>query len=158
MIERTNKSYYDTIQHFSNSNNDYGMKIFDINGKVSNELNSLTSLTNDKNKISKEWFKFSSENVHFNRTIEKNNLFKEDVGEKNEKIKKHDEEKFQEIDRLTEHSVLEYDSLERKLMNNSRLKKLEDENMELLSKITKLESYSHMAQAKIAEIKNTLRL
>ena len=91
-------------------------------------------------------------------TIEKNNLFKEDVGEKNEKIKKHDEEKFQEIDRLTEHSVLEYDSLERKLMNNSRLKKLEDENMELLSKITKLESDSHMAQAKIAEIKNTLRL
>ena len=78
--------------------------------------------------------------------------------EKNEKIKKHDEEKFQEIDRLTERSVLEYDALERKLMNNSRLKKLEDENMELLSKITKLESDSHMAQAKIAEIKNTLRL
>ena len=85
-------------------------------------------------------------------------IFKEDVGEKNEKIKKHDEEKFQEIDRLTERSVLEYDALERKLMNNSRLKKLEDENMELLSKITKLESDSHMAQAKIAEIKNTLRL
>ena len=100
-------------------------------------------------------FKFSSENVHFNRAIEKNNLFKEDIGEKNEKIKKHDEEKFQEIDRLTERSVLEYDALERKLMNNSRLKKLEDENMELLSKITKLESESHMSQAKIAEIQNT---
>ena len=155
MIERTNKSYYDIIQHFSNSNNDYGMKIFDINGKVFNELNSLTSLTNDKNKISKDMFKFSSENVHFNRAIEKNNLFKEDIGEKNEKIKKHDEEKFQEIDRLTERSVLEYDALERKLMNNSRLKKLEDENMELLSKITKLESESHMSQAKIAEIQNT---
>ena len=40
-------------------------------------------------------------------------------------------------------------------MNNSRLKKLEDENMELLSKITKLESESHMSQAKIAEIQNT---
>ena len=131
------------------------MKIFDINGKVFNELNSLTSLTNDKNKISKDMFKFSSENVHFNRAIEKNNLFKEDIGEKNEKIKKHDEEKFQEIDRLTERSVLEYDALERKLMNNSRLKKLEDENMELLSKITKLESESHMSQAKIAEIQNT---
>ena len=63
------------------------MKIFDINGKVFNELNSLTSLTNDKNKISKDMFKFSSENVHFNRAIEKNNLFKEDIGEKNEKIK-----------------------------------------------------------------------
>ena len=87
MIERTNKSYYDIIQHFSNSNNDYGMKIFDINGKVFNELNSLTSLTNDKNKISKDMFKFSSENVHFNSAIEKNNLFKEDIGEKNEKIK-----------------------------------------------------------------------
>ena len=155
MIERTNKSYYDIIQHFSNSNNDYGTKIFYINGKVFNELNSLTSLTNDKNKISKDMFKFSSENVHFNRAIEKNNLFKEDIGEKNEKIKKHDEEKFQEIDRLTERSVLEYDALERKLMNNSRLKKLEDENMELLSKITKLESESHMSQAKIAEIQNT---
>ena len=131
------------------------MKIFDINGKVFNELNSLTSLTNDKNKISKDMFKFSSENVHFNRAIEKNNLFKEDIGEKNEKIKKHDEEKFQEIDRLTERAVLEYDALERKLMNNSRLKKLEDENMELLSKITKLESESHMSQAKIAEIQNT---
>ena len=58
MIERTNKSYYDIIQHFSNSNNDYGMKIFDINGKVFNELNSLTSLTDDKNKISKDLFKF----------------------------------------------------------------------------------------------------
>ena len=63
------------------------MKIFDINGKVFNELNSLTSLTNDKNKISKDMFKFSSENVHFNRAIEKNNLFTEDIGEKNEKIK-----------------------------------------------------------------------
>ena len=64
-------------------------------------------------------------------------------------------ENVQEIDRLTERSVLEYDALERKLMNNSRLKKLEDENMELLSKITKLESESHMSQAKIAEIQNT---
>ena len=65
------------------------MKIFDINGKVCNELNSLTSLTNDTNKISKDMFKFSSENVHFNRTIEKNNLFKEDIIEerKNKKTR-----------------------------------------------------------------------
>ena len=53
MIERTNKSYYDIIQHFSNSNNDYGMKIFDINGKVFNEFNSLTSLTDTKIKYQK---------------------------------------------------------------------------------------------------------
>ena len=112
-------------------------------------------MNDDKNKLSKDLFKFTSENVHHNRTIEKNNLFKEDVDEKNEKIKKHNEEKFDEIDRLTERSVLELDALERKLMNNQRLKKLEDENMELLSKITKLERDSHMAQAKIAELENT---
>ena len=154
-IERTNKSYYDIIQHYSQSNSDFGGKIFDINGKLFNEINTLTSLNDDKNKLSKDMFKFTSENVHHNRTIEKNNLFKEDVDEKNEKIKKHNEEKFDEIDRLTERSVLELDALERKLMNNQRLKKLEDENMELLSKITKLERDSHMAQAKIAELDNT---
>ena len=154
-IERTNKSYYDIIQHYSQSNSDFGGKIFDINGKLFNEINTITSLNDDKNKLSKDLFKFTSENVHHNRTIEKNNLFKEDMDEKNEKIKKHNEEKFSEIDRLTERSVLELDALERKLMNNSRLKKLEDENMELLSKITKLESESHMSQAKIAEIQNT---
>ena len=154
-IERTNKSYYDIIQHYSQSNSDFGGKIFDINGKLFNEINTLTTLNDDKNKLSKDLFKFTSENVHHNRTIEKNNLFKEDVDEKNEKIKKHNEEKFDEIDRLTERSVLELDALERKLMNNQRLKKLEDENMELLSKITKLERDSHMAQAKIAELENT---
>ena len=155
MIDRTNKSYYDIIQHYSQSNSDFGGKIFDINGKLFNEINTLTTLNDDKNKLSKDLFKFTSENVHHNRTIEKNNLFKEDVDEKNEKIKKHNEEKFDEIDRLTERSVLELDALERKLMNNQRLKKLEDENMELLSKITKLERDSHMAQAKIAELENT---
>ena len=54
--------------------------------------------------------------------------------------------------------MLELDALERKLMNNSRLKQIEDENMELLSKITKLERDSHMAQAKIAELENTQAL
>lgn len=154
-IERTNKSYYDIIQHYSQSNADFGGKIFDINGKLFNEINTLTSLNNDKNKLSKELFKFTSENVHHNRTIEKNNLFKENVDEKNEKIKKHNEDKFDEVDKLTERSILELDALERKLMNNSRLKQIEDENMELLSKITKLERDSHMAQAKIAELENT---
>ena len=87
-IERTNKSYYDIIQHYSQSNSDFGGKIFDINGKLFNEINTLTTLNDDKNKLSKDLFKFTSENVHHNRTIEKNNLFKEDVDEKNEKMVK----------------------------------------------------------------------
>ena len=149
-IEQTNKSYYDLIQKLSQSNSDYTTKIFDINGKLFNEINTLESLNTDKTKLSKDLFRFTSENVHHNRTIEKNNLFKEDPIERNEKIRRHNQEKFDEVDKLTERSVLELDALERKLMNNQRLKKLEEENMALLSKITKLERDSHMAQAKIA--------
>ena len=57
-IERTNKSYYDIIQHYSQSNSDFGGKIFDINGKLFNEINTITSLNDDKNKLSKDLFKF----------------------------------------------------------------------------------------------------
>ena len=43
-------------------------------------------------------------------------------------------------------------------MDNNALKQLEDENMNLLQKITKLERDSHMAQAKISEIENAQAL
>ena len=117
-------------------------------------MNTLTTLNIDKTKLGKDLFKFTSENVHHNRTIEKNNLFKENMDEKNEKTKTQNENKFAEVDKLTERSILEFDTFERKLMNNSRLKQIEDENMELLSRITKLERDSHMAQAKIAELES----
>ena len=154
-IEQTNKNYYDLIQQTAQANKDLGGKIYDINGKLFNEMNTLTTLNIDKTKLGKDLFKFTSENVHHNRTIEKNNLFKENMDEKNEKTKTQNENKFAEVDKLTERSILEFDTFERKLMNNSRLKQIEDENMELLSRITKLERDSHMAQAKIAELENS---
>jgi len=153
-IEQTNKNYYDIIQRLNNYSEDYSHKLFDINGKLFNELNTLYSLNSDKDKLNRDLFKFTSQNTQHNRTIEKNALFKEDNGDKNEKLKKYNENKFAELDKLTERSILEFDSLERKLMDNNALKQLEDENMNLLQKITKLERDSHMAQAKISEIEN----
>ena len=157
-IEQTNKNYYDIIQKINNYSDDYTNKLFDINGKLFNEVNTLSSLNTDKDKLNKDLFRFTSENTQHNRTIEKNALFREDNGDKNEKLRKHNENKFADIDKLNERSILELDTLERKLMDNNALKQLEDENMNLLQKITKLERDSHMAQAKISEIENAQAL
>ena len=160
MIEKVDKimdDLYQSVSEYDSQHDDGSVKYTDEEWDklVEEDYQDALHSRDTMYEVSKDLFKFTSENVHHNRTIEKNNLFKEDMDEKNEKIKKHNEEKFSEIDRLTERSVLELDALERKLMNNQRLKKLEDENMELLSKITKLERDSHMAQAKIAELDNT---
>jgi len=157
-IEQTNKNYYDIIQKINSYSDDYTHKLFDINGKLFNEVNTLSSLNSDKDKLGRDLFRFTSENTQHNRTLEKNALFKEDNGDKNEKLRKHNENKFADIDKLTERSILELDTLERKLMDNNALKQLEDENMNLLQKITKLERDSHMAQAKISEIENAQAL
>ena len=41
-IEQTNKNYYDIIQKINNYSDDYTNKLFDINGKLFNEVNTLS--------------------------------------------------------------------------------------------------------------------
>lgn len=157
-IEQTNKSYYELIENQSTANALYNARLFDLNAQLFNQMNTLTLFNENKEVNGKELYHFSSENVHHNRTIEKNNLFKETQEEKNEKRLNYNQEKFAEINKLTERSILELDSLEKKLMGNSRLKEIEKENEDFISALNRLERESHMAQAKISELENTQTL
>ncbi len=154
-IDQTNQNYFNLIKQLHDYSTNYQEELYKLNNKYFNELNTLSTLNNDKNKLSKDIFRFTNENTHHERTKEKIETFRENNDEKNEKIRKYPNEKFKEVDRLTERSILELDSLERKMMNNGRIRQLEEENMDLLSKITKLERDTHMAEAKIAEIENS---
>lgn len=153
-IEQTNKSYYELIENISASSALNQSHLFDINGRLFNEINSITSFTADKELNEKGLYRFTSENVHHDRTIEKNILFKESLDDKNAKIKQYSKEKFSEINMLTERSILEYDVLELKLLTNARLKQLEKENEDLISTLNHLQRDFHLNQAKISELEN----
>ena len=139
----------------------------DENTKLNKELDGLSKLNEE---ILKEKVKESEErqilviknqqqNAEFKIGLLNEQKFKEQkLNEEKLKKQKYNNEKFKEVDRLTERSILELDSLERKMMNNGRIKQLEEDNMDLLSKITRLERDTHMAQAKIAELENTQTL
>ncbi len=153
-IEQTNKNYFDLIQRLGQEDMDFQNSIFDANQKLYTTQNTLTHLYGDKDKLNKDLVRFESENVQHNRIIEKNNLFHEEPTEKNNKTKKDADEKLSDVNRLTEKAILELDEMEKKYSGNKRLKLLEQENLELLQQITRLEQSGHMAQARITELEN----
>ena len=157
-IEGSNKNYYDLIQNLALANDDYGGQIYDLNQKYFNENNTFNIDLGDKNELDKDIFKFTSENLHHSRTLEKNNLFKEDTEEKKEKLREATQNKFNDVDKLTEKNALLLNEVEKKMMNNSKLKTLEEENMKLHSKLTKLDGEYHLYEAKISELTNTCEL
>ena len=82
-------------------------------------------------------------------------MFYEDPTEKNEKTKKEADEKWSDVNRVTEKTLLEMDSLEKKYAGNRKLKMIEQENLDLLQQITKLQQSCSAAQTKISELTNT---
>lgn len=154
-LEETNKNYYNIIEKLSQNSDYFSNKVFEINSKLYNENNSKESHLKDKDLLNKSLYKYNSENVHHNRTLEKNKLFKDNLDEKNKNTRERNNEKFEEIDKLVVRSLLEKESIERKLENNSKGKQIENENAMMIMTINKLERDLHMAKAKISELENT---
>ena len=82
-------------------------------------------------------------------------MFYEDPTEKNEKTKKDADEKWSDVNRVTEKALLELDALEKKYAGNRKLKMIEQENLDLISQITRLQQSCSAAQTKINELTNT---
>ena len=153
-IEQTNKNYFDLLQRLAKTETDLNQAIFDTKQKLYTTENSLIHLKDDNNALNKSLYRFEQENIQHNRIIEKNNMFYEDPTEKNEKTKKDADEKWSDVNRVTEKTLLELDSLEKKYAGNRKLKMIEQENLDLLQQITKLQQSCNSAQTKINELTN----
>lgn len=136
-IENTNKNYYEIMEKISQNTDFYTNKTGEINAKLINENNSKESLMKDKEILGKSVYRFTSENVHHNRTLEKNKLFKENKEEKNRILREKCSEKFSDIDKLVLRSLLEQEGIYRKLENNSKQKQIENENSTMIFSINK---------------------
>ena len=153
-IEQTNKNYFDLLQKLAETETNLNNEIFDTKQKLYTTVNSLVHLNDDKDALGKNLYRFEQENIQHNRLIEKNNMFYEDPTEKNEKAKKEVDEKWSDVNRVTEKALLELDAMEKKYAGNRKLKMIEQENLELLQEITKLQQSCSSAQTKISELTN----
>ena len=153
-IEQTNKNYFDLLQKLSQTESGLNNEIFETKQKLYTTINSLVHLNDEKDSLGKNLYRFEQENIQHNRLIEKNSMFYEDPTEKNEKAKKDVDEKWSDVDRVTEKALLELDALEKKYAGNRKLKMIEQENLELLQEITKLQQSCSAAQTKISELTN----
>ena len=153
-IEQTNKNYFDLLERLNQTEAGLNQAIFDTKQKLYTTENSLIHLKSDNDSLNKNLYRFEQENIQHNRIIEKNQMFYEDPTEKNEKTKKEADEKWSDVNRVTEKTLLELDSLEKKYAGNRKLKMIEQENLDLLQQITKLQQSCNTAQTKINELTN----
>ena len=153
-IEQTNKNYFDLLEKLNQTEAGLNQAIFDTKQKLYTTQNSLIHLKGDNDSLNKNLYRFEQENIQHNRIIEKNQMFYEDPTEKNEKTKKEADEKWSDVNRVTEKTLLELDSLEKKYAGNRKLKMIEQENLDLLQQITKLQQSCNTAQTKINELTN----
>jgi len=153
-IEQTNKNYFDLLERLNQTEAGLNQAIFDTKQKLYTTENSLIHLKGDNDSLNKNLYRFEQENIQHNRIIEKNQMFYEDPTEKNEKTKKEADEKWSDVNRVTEKTLLELDSLEKKYAGNRKLKMIEQENLDLLQQITKLQQSCNTAQTKINELTN----
>lgn len=150
---------YDTLNKRKvDSDLNYDLKINDLKKKIINEKNLITYYKEENDKLSKELFALNSANGHLSRTIEKNNLFKENDDEKKDIEKKKKDDKFIQTNKLVERSLIEEQTLKRKYEKSSHVKLIEEENTQLITNINKLDREFHMCQAKITELENTREL
>lgn len=125
------------MEKIAHNNDFYSSKISELNANLINENNLKESHSKDKDILAKQQYKVNSENIHFTRTLEKNKLFKENKDDKNKALKDKSLEKFAEIDKLVIRSLLEEESINRKLQNNSKQKLIENENSQIIFTINK---------------------
>lgn len=136
-IENTNKNYYDLSEKHSRTSDFFKEKIIELTEKVINENNSKEMDLKEKDELGKIMYKLTSENLHYNRTIEKNKLFKENKEEKYKISKDKATEKLNEIDKLVVKTLIEQEILMEKFETNQKQKQIEQENSELIFHLNK---------------------
>ena len=136
-IENTNKNYYDLSEKHLRTKDFFKEKIIELTEKVINENNTKDFDLKEKDELSKKMYKLTSENLHYNRTIEKNKLFKENKEEKYKITKDKVIDKFNEIDKLVVKTLIEKESLMEKFETNQKQKQIEQENSELIFHLNK---------------------
>lgn len=156
--KQSQKSYFDLQEKRTLNEEAYENRIIDLTHKLINEKNLLVSHFKDKEKLGKQFFQINSQNAHINRTIEKNNLFKEDKEDKNIIAKEKLIQKFNEVDALVERSLLEEQSIKRKYEKSSQAKIIEDENSQMIFQINKIDRDVHLSLSKINELENMREL
>lgn len=157
-IEQSSNNYYRISQYSNNYDDEFNQKQYELNQKLINEKNLILLNNKEKELNNKYLYQINSNNAHLMRTIEKNNLFKEDKSEKNKVLKEKRIEKFKEIDRLVERSLLEEEGIKKKFEKTSQSKIFEEENSQMMMNVNKLDRELHMSQAKITELENMREL
>lgn len=136
-IENTNKNYYDLSEKYMRTSDFFKEKIIELTEKVINENNSKELDLKEKDELAKMMYKLTSENLHYNRTIEKNKLFKENKEEKYKISKDKATEKLNEIDKLVVKTLIDQEILVEKFETNQKQKQIEQENSELIFHLNK---------------------
>lgn len=136
-IDNTNKNYYDLSEKYLRTSDFFKEKIIELTEKVINENNTKEVDLKEKDELAKTMYKLTSENLHYNRTIEKNKLFKENKEEKYKLSKDKATEKLNEIDKLVVKTLIVQEILVEKFENNEKQKHVEQENSELIFQLNK---------------------
>jgi hypothetical protein len=136
-IETTDTNYKAICDKVNENGKFYKEKTYEISAKLINENHSKESHLKDKDTLGKLYNRFNAQNIHFNRTLEKNKLFKEDKDEKNRIFREKTIERFNEIEKSVVKSLLEYQNTFYKYENNTRKTQLDHENAELIFQINK---------------------
>jgi hypothetical protein len=136
-IETTDANYKAIVDKIAENGLFYRDKTYNTSSKLINENNSKESHLKDKEILMKMYNRFNAENIHYNRTLEKNKLFKEDKDEKNRVFREKTIERFNEIEKSVVQSLLDYQTLFYKFENNSKKQQLDFENSELIFQINK---------------------
>lgn len=136
-IDNTNKNYYDLSEKLFRTDEFFKQKILELTEKVINENNTKEFDLKDKEDLAKIMYKLTSENLHYNRTIEKNKLFKENKEEKYKIAKDKAKEKLKEVDKLVVKTLIEQEILMEKFETNEQQKSIEQENSEMIFHLNK---------------------
>jgi hypothetical protein len=153
-IQLTDSNYKAIVDKINENSKFYREKSYATSARLINENHTKESHLKDKETLMKLYNRFTSENVHHSRTLEKNKLFKEDKDEKNRVFREKTIERFNEIEKSVVQSLLDYQGLFYKYENNSRKSQLDHDNAELIFQINRLERDSALAKAKIIELEN----
>jgi hypothetical protein len=137
-VENSNYNYNDINEKLVENTKFYKEKLFEISAKLLNENNSKELHLVEKENMNKVLTRFSGENVHYNRTLEKNKLFKEDKDEKNKVVRNKTIENFNEVEKSVVRNVLDYQSVFQKYESYSKKIELDTENSQLIQNINKL--------------------
>jgi len=136
-IENTNKNYYDLEEKYSRTKEFFKEKMLELTEKIFNENNTKEFDLFDKDEYAKFLLKLSGENLHYNRTIEKDKLFKENKEEKYKIAKDKAIEKLNELDKLVVKTLIEEEILMEKYETKQKQKQIEQENSEMIFHINK---------------------